>query len=66
MKTLINRKNERFTFLTIVFESIDDAINNCDENSGESVSRVTAAISGEDGFVVKSADGYKEFIRLAA
>jgi len=65
MKTLTNRINEKFTFLTIVFESREEAEKNCDENMGECVCRAIKALDGENGFVVKSADGYKEFIKVA-
>ena len=65
MKTLTNRTNEKFTFLTVVFESREEAEKNCDENMGECVSRLIAEIHGESGFAVKNADGFKEMIRLA-
>jgi len=66
MKTLTNRTNEKFTFLTVVFDSIEEAEKNCDDNMGECVSRLVVEIHGESGFVVKNADGFKEMIRIAA
>ncbi len=66
MKTITNRKNERYEFLTIVFATREEAAKNADENMGESVQRVIKPLHGEDGFVVKSADGFKEFIKVAA
>ena len=66
MKTITNRKNERYEFLTIVFATREEAAKNADENMGESVQRVIKALHGEDGFAVKSADGFKEFIKVAA
>ena len=66
MKTITTRTNEKFTFLTIVFESREEAEKNCDEGMGECVYRAIKALDGENGFVVKVANDYKEFIRLVA
>lgn len=65
MKTITNRKNERYEFLTIVFATREEALKNADEDLGDSVSRVIKALHGEDGFAVKTTDGFKEFIKVA-
>ena len=66
MKTLINRTNEKFTFLTIVFATRDEALKNSDKDMGEFPCKIVKALHGEDGYTVKTADGFKEFIKLAA
>ena len=65
MKTLTNRTNEKYTFLTIVFETREEALKNSDEDMCEYPCRLVNAIHGETGFAVKSADGFKEFIKLS-
>lgn len=65
MKTLTNRTNEKYTFLTIVFETREEAEKNANEDMGEFAGKLVKPLHGADGYAVKTADGFKEFIRLA-
>ena len=66
MKTLTNRTNDKFKFLTIVFGTKQEAKDNVNEDMGQFVARVFKSVNGEDGFVVaNSANDFHESIKVS-